>query len=83
MYLYTMGYRPDLRITQDTWKSDETVEEMVDTVSGFFSSTKDIDEGMKDRMRVYFAERSEDGLYHTETIATTGMIVWNNNIKPI
>jgi SAM-dependent methyltransferase len=79
MYLYTMGYRPTMKIKQDLWKSDETVEEMVDTVSGFFSSTKDIDEEMKGRMRAYFQERSTDGKYHAETLAVTGMMVWEQN----
>lgn len=56
MYLYTMGYRPAIKINREVWKSEETIEDMVDMVSGFFSSTKDIDEEMKDRMREYFRE---------------------------
>ncbi len=79
MYLYTMGYRPTLRIKQDIWKRDESVEDIVDDVSGFFSSTKDIDEGMKDRMRAYFLERSKGGMYHSESVAVTGMMVWEKN----
>ncbi|MCD1295425.1 class I SAM-dependent methyltransferase [Methanocella sp. CWC-04] len=81
MYLYTMGYRPEIKIKRDIWNSDETVEDMVETVSGFFSSTKDIDEEMKGRMREYFQERSNDGKYRSETIAVTGMMVWEKNNK--
>jgi ubiquinone/menaquinone biosynthesis C-methylase UbiE len=79
MYLYMMGYRPVVKIKHDLWKSDETVDDMVDTVSGFFSSTKDIDEEMKGRMREYFRERSKDGRYHAETLAVTGMMAWEKN----
>jgi SAM-dependent methyltransferase len=79
MYLYTMGYRPTIKIKQDLWKRDETVESMVDDVTGFFGSTKDIDEAIKGRMRAYFQERSKDGMYHSETLAVTGMMVWEKN----
>ncbi|MDI6896271.1 class I SAM-dependent methyltransferase [Methanocella conradii] len=81
MYLYTMGYRPTLRIKQELWSSDETVDSMVDEVAGFFSSTKDIDEEMKSRIRAYFRERSKDGIYHSETLAVTGMMVWEKNSR--
>lgn len=77
MYLYMNGYRPLVRIRQDVWKGDETVEEMVDTVAGFFSTTKEIDESMKVRMREYFAARATHGKYLSETTATTGTMVWD------
>ena len=77
MFLYLNGYRPTVRIRQDIWRSEETIDEMVDTVSGFFSLSKDIDEDMKSRMREYFLERAKDGKYISETIATTGMMVWD------
>jgi hypothetical protein len=40
MYLYTMGYRPMMKIKQDVWKSDETVEDIVDSVSGFSAARR-------------------------------------------
>jgi SAM-dependent methyltransferase len=77
MYLYMNGLRPTVSLRQDVWKGNETVEEMVDTVAGFFSTTKEIDEAMKARMRDYFQARSTDGRYCSKTLATTGMMVWD------
>lgn len=77
MYLYMNGYRPTVTIHQNIMRGTETVEEMVDTVSGFFSATKDIDDSMKARMREYFQEKAKDGKYCSETTATTGMMVWD------
>ncbi|NLD56825.1 MAG: class I SAM-dependent methyltransferase [Methanomicrobiales archaeon] len=77
MYLYLNGYRPIVRIRQDVWKGDETVEEMVDTVAGFFSATKEIDASMKERMWDYFTARATEGKYSSQTTATTGTMVWD------
>jgi len=81
MYLYMNGYRPVVRIRQDVWMGDETIEEMVDTVAGFFSATKEIDEAMLARMREYFQARATDGKYSSQTTATTGMMVWDMRRK--
>jgi ubiquinone/menaquinone biosynthesis C-methylase UbiE len=81
MYLYMNGYRPIVRIRQDVWNGEETIEEMVDTVAGFFSTTKEIDEPMKARMRDYFTTRATDGKYSSKTMATTGMMVWDMRAK--
>lgn len=77
MYLYMNGFCPIVRIRRDVWKGDETVEEMVDTVAGFFSATKEIDESMKERMREYFSTRATNGKYSSQTTATTGTMVWD------
>jgi SAM-dependent methyltransferase len=79
MYLYSMGIRPTIKLSKNTWNSDETVESMVETVSGFFSGSKDIDDEMKARMRKYFEERSENGMYHSATESITGIMVWEKN----
>ncbi len=77
MDLYLKGYRPAVRINREVWRSEEAVDEMVDTVSGFFSVTKNVDEEMKSRMKEYFLARTENGRYVSETVATTGMMVWD------
>jgi len=76
MYLYSMGYRPIMKLSGNTWTSDETADSMVDTVSGFFSGSKDIDDDMKNRMKKYFEEKAENGMYHSSTESVTGMMVW-------
>ena len=77
MYLYSMGYHPTIKISKSTWESDETVEAMVDTVSGFFSGHRDIDENMKARMKSFFEEKASNGRYHTKTDSITGMMIWD------
>ena len=79
--LYLKGYRPMVRINQEEWKAEETVDDMVDSVSGFFSTTKDVDEEMKSRMEEYFRVHAKDGKYLSKTIATTGMMVWDVRAK--
>ena len=77
MYLYMNGYRPTVRIRQEEWRSDETVDEMVETVTGFFSTTQGVDDAMKARMREYLGARADHGSYRSKTLATTGMMVWD------
>jgi hypothetical protein len=79
MYLYMKGYRPEVRIRQDVWKSNGSINETVDTISGFFSLTKEIDDEMKQRMRDYLSARASGGIYPVSTVATTGMMVWSKN----
>ena len=57
---------------QEEWRSGETVDDMVERVSGFFSST-DIDEAMKDRMKV--SPRAWEAILSGN--ATTGMMIWD------
>lgn len=77
MYLYMNGYRPDVQISQNVWKSEETIDEMVQSVTGFFSVSREIDDGMKEQIRQYFQSRNTNGKYQSETTAITGMMVWD------
>lgn len=77
MYLYLRGFRPEVQVIQDVWNNDETVDEMVDSVCGFFHTTREIDDQMKDQIRAYYQSRAVDGRCHSETVATTGMMVWD------
>jgi SAM-dependent methyltransferase len=81
MYLYSMGCRPVIKISKNNWKIEETVDSMVETVSGFFGGRKDIDDEMRLRMRRYFEERAEGGKYHSATESITGMMVWEKNAR--
>ncbi|NLV26044.1 MAG: class I SAM-dependent methyltransferase [Methanomicrobiales archaeon] len=77
MYLYMLGYQPDIVLKQDEWQSEETLDEIVETVSGFFGVTKHIDEDKKTKIREYFARKTDNGVYHSKTMVTTGMMVWD------
>jgi len=79
MYLYMKGYRPEVRIRQEIWRSKEPVDDTIERISGFFSLTKEIDDEMKSHMRNYLTSRAPDGVYPATTIATTGMMVWSMN----
>lgn len=77
MYLYMLGCRPVVQLSQEIWKSDETVDEIVESVCGFFHTSRDIDVGMKIRMKEFYLSRAKEGRYQSETVATTGMMVWD------
>ncbi|HPW73423.1 MAG: class I SAM-dependent methyltransferase [Methanothrix sp.] len=79
MYLYSMGYRPAIKLSKSSWKNEETVENTVETVSGFFSSSKIIDEDMKLRIREYFEKRAENGLVQSTSDSIIGMMVWKKD----
>lgn len=83
MLLYTIGYRPIIKIDKDKWERDETIDDMVESVSGFFSNSRDIDDGMKSRMRKYFEERTVDGIYHSTSDVIKGMMMWEIKIDKI
>ena len=79
MYLYSMGYRPAIKLSKSTWKNEETIDEAVETVSGFFSSSKNIDEVMKGRIREYLEKRAENGMYQSTSDSIIGVMVWKKN----
>jgi len=79
MYLYSMGYRPTIKLSKNTWKNSETVDETVETVSGFFGGSKSIDEGMKGRIKEYFEKRAKGGLVQSTSDSIIGMMVWKKN----
>lgn len=79
MYLYSKGYRPTIKLSKSTWKNDETVEEAVETVSGFFSGSKNIDEEMKGRIREYFEKRAENGMCQSTSDSIIGVMVWKKD----
>jgi len=51
----------------------------VETVSGFFSSSKNIDEVMKGRIREYLEKRAENGMYQSTSDSIIGVMVWKKN----
>lgn len=76
MYLYSMGYRPAIKLSKSCWKNEESVEEAVETVSGFFSNSKNIDPEMKGLIREYFEKRAENGLIQSTSDSIIGVMVW-------
>ena len=79
MYLYSMGYRPTIKLSKSTWKNNETVEEAVETISGFFSSSKNIDEEMKGRIKEYYEKRAENGICQSTSDSIIGVMVWRKD----
>jgi ubiquinone/menaquinone biosynthesis C-methylase UbiE len=77
MYLYMLGYRPVITLMQDEWKSNETIDEYVETASGFFSTTKQIDDQVKKQIREFITPHAPGGIYHAQTQVITGMMIWN------
>jgi SAM-dependent methyltransferase len=77
MDLYLKGYRRTVTLRQEVQHGDETVDEMVNSIVGFFSATKDIDTAMRNQIHEFILTRSKDGKYYSESVATTGMMVWD------
>lgn len=77
MYLYMLGYRPEVTLIQDEWNSYETIDEYVETASGFFSTTKPIDDQIKKQIREYITPYAPDGVYNAQTQVITGMMIWD------
>lgn len=77
MYLYLLGYRPDVALLEDEWSNYETIDEYIETAAGFFSSTKQIDDQLKDRIREYIIPHAQDGKYRAKSQVVTGMMVWD------
>lgn len=76
MYLYSMGYRPFIKLNKETWVADETVDETVETISTFFSQSKEVSPDVKETIKKYLTERAYNGNYHAETSVFTGMMAW-------
>lgn len=81
MYLYARGYRPIMRLYKDVWSTDDTIEEMAETIYGFFGQRKEPGEGARDVIKKYLAERSNNGTYHAETNVVTGIMAWDVSKK--
>jgi len=79
MYLYSKDYRPIIKLSKSTWKNDETVEEAVETVCGFFSGSKSIDEEMKGLIGEYFEKRAENGMCQSTSDSIIGVMVWKKD----
>jgi ubiquinone/menaquinone biosynthesis C-methylase UbiE len=85
MYLYLLGYRPVVSLLEDDWSNYETIDEYIETTAGFFSTTRQIDDQMKDRIREYITPHTQDGKYLARSQVITGMMVWDvreQNTKP-
>ncbi len=77
MHLYLLGYRPEVSLLEDEWSNDETIDEYIETAAGFFSTTRQIDDQVKDRIREYITPYTQDGKYRTRTQVITAMMVWD------
>lgn len=77
MYLYARGYRPTVRLNKDVWVTDDPVDEMAETLYGFFGQRRGPPENAMDVIKKYLKEKSKNGKYHAETNVVTGMMVWD------
>jgi hypothetical protein len=70
-----------MRLYKDVWSTDDTIEEMAETIYGFFGQRKEPGEGARDVIKKYLAERSNNGTYHAETNVVTGIMAWDVSKK--
>jgi SAM-dependent methyltransferase len=79
MYLYTIGYRPLIRLDHSFWKEDQDYHDAAEGAISFIGRNRDLDDGMKERIREYFNKASCDGRYCSESEVYTGMMAWRVN----
>jgi len=79
MYLYTLGYRPLIRLDHSFWKEEQDYRAAADGAIDFIGRHRDLDDGIKERIREYFKNASHYGMYSSESEVYTGMMVWTVN----
>lgn len=79
MHLYTLGYRPLVRLNHSFWKEEDDYRAAADNAIDFISRDRELDDGIKSRIREYFREASQGGRYSSESEVYTGMMVWTVN----
>lgn len=79
MHLYTLGYRPLIRLDHSFWKGEEDWQVAAEGAIESLGRDTDLDDGKKEQIREYFRNVSIDGRYCTESEVYTGMMVWTVN----
>lgn len=79
MYLYTLGYRPLIRLNHSFWKEEDDYGAAADNAIDLISRDRELDDDIKRRIREYFRDASQGGRYSSESEVYTGMMVWTVN----
>lgn len=77
MYLYTLGHRPKVNFTHSTFNRSQEWREAADHAIERLEKTRTLSEETREQIRQYFRGSSEDGMYHTNSEAYTGMMAWS------
>lgn len=77
MYLYTLGYHPKVNFTHSTFNRSQEWKVAADHAIERLERTRILSEDTREQIRQYFRESSEDGMYHTNSEAYTGMMAWS------
>ncbi|OPY46291.1 MAG: Mg-protoporphyrin IX methyl transferase [Methanoregulaceae archaeon PtaU1.Bin222] len=76
MYLYTLNYRPLIRLDHSFWKEEEDWQAAAENAIESIGQDHDLDDGKKELIREYFRHKSQDSRYCSESEVFTGMMVW-------
>ena len=79
MYLYFSGYRPVVKIDQKEERTEVKWEDAADRAIRFFGHGHDLDDGAKDKIRDYYRDASEEGMYRNSPSGCHGMMIWDVN----
>ncbi len=77
MYLYLQGYRPEIVLSRDSWKSETSIDEMTEILASHFLGVNKADQSQKAIIREYLIEHGTDGKYIEESTSTSAMMVWD------
>ncbi|MBP2134408.1 hypothetical protein J2128_002374 [Methanomicrobium sp. W14] len=76
MYLYLLGYHPEVRISHSVWKEESPWEEAGRKTAEFVGRSRECDEDTLNVIRECYKKASPDGIYRSETDVYTGMMTW-------
>lgn len=76
MYLYMMGHRPLVTISQKNRKKEMEWNEAAEKTIDHIQLTQPVSEETKELIRDYYREKSVQGRYHTDYEMYRGTMVW-------
>ncbi|NLL09366.1 MAG: Mg-protoporphyrin IX methyl transferase [Euryarchaeota archaeon ADurb.Bin294] len=77
MYLYTLGFRPIVKITHKLEDRYQSAEEAAEKAIDFLLLRHDLTEEIKEKIREYYRNSSISGMYHTQSDIYKGMMIWS------
>jgi hypothetical protein len=76
MYLYLSGYNPKIGLIFSDRKEQIPWEKAAEDAMEFLGNGRDFDEDTKEKIRNYYREASEDGIYTSDNVPE-GMMIWS------
>lgn len=77
IYLYTLGFRPIIRINHKDVKREQSWDEVAEKTIDHLELTQELSDDQKIQIREYYLNISVNGVYKADYEMYTGMMVWS------